>query len=154
MSIPHTVIISFEDILPVWKNELWPSRSSKISPMSSMAYLGGYDMSIYNKYTPTFYGVYIDKLLVGVNSCHKTEDMVLRSRGLFVNPAFRGNGIGNMLLHAVIQQHISERCAILWSLARKESLSVYYNAGFVVSTGEEIITETGTNLYVKLKDIQ
>jgi GNAT superfamily N-acetyltransferase len=139
--------IKFLDILPIWSNYLWLDRASAINPMSSMLYQGGYDMSIYKKYSPIFFGVFLNNKLIGVNSCHCTDESVMRSRGLYVYSQFRKLGIGETLLLHTINHSMNENCSLIWSLARKEALSVYIRAGYKV-TSEEIKTETGTNFYV------
>ena len=50
--------VGFDIILEVWKQELWPNRKSEIRQMSSMQFLGGIDMSIYEKYVPSFWAVF------------------------------------------------------------------------------------------------
>ena len=63
-----TETITFNDIQPVWEKQLWPNRQSPIKPMSSMLYKGGYDMDIYNLYTPTFFAVLNNSgKIIGVN---------------------------------------------------------------------------------------
>ena len=91
--------VYFETILPIWKHNLWPNRQSQIKHMSSMTYKGKIDMSIYEKYTPTFFAVYNNAgQIIGVNSGHQTgERMYMREQGgmymmkMWVrNPSFRG----------------------------------------------------------------
>jgi len=140
--------INFSDILPIWKNHLWVNRVSAINAMNSMCYQGGHDASIYKKYSPTFFGVFLNNNIIGVNSCHGTDDLVMRSRGLYVYPQFRKLGIGKTLLRHTIDYSMHKNCSFIWSLARKEALSVYIGAGYEVMS-EEVKTETGTNFYVK-----
>ena len=66
-----TTKISFDTILPIWRDKLWPNRESAIEPISAMTWPfegapDPIDMSIFD-YEPTFWGVYIDDKLVGFN---------------------------------------------------------------------------------------
>ena len=145
--------ISFETILPIWQNELWPNRQSAIEPMSAMTwpFEGSHepiDMSIFD-YTPTFWGVYIDDKLVGVNSGHRTANVQYRSRGIWVDPDYRGRGIAQMLFSMTEHQALVEGCLLVWSIPRKTALSSYTKFGFE-TVGGYIETETAdANIYVK-----
>lgn len=141
---------SFEDILPSWQI-LWPNRISAISAMSSMTLDGKYDLSIYQAYAPTFFCVTHDQAVVGVISGHRTSRNEYRSRGLWVAESKRGNGIGKILLHAVISQAITEKCTIVWTLPRQSSLYVYKQAGFdQVGPFFNEAVEFGPNCYAVL----
>ena len=146
--------ITFEDILPLWKTELWPNRESAIEPMSVMTwpYEGDpdeYDMSIMEKFQPTFVGVEIDGKLVGVNSGHRTSDRHYRSRGIWVSPAYRELGIAQTLFNLTELQAITEGCEMLWSIPRETALSSYTRFGFE-TVGGFIETETSvSNVYVR-----
>jgi len=94
-------LITFAEIYEIWNNELWPGRESPIKEMSSMTFMGDYDMSVYERYRGTFWGVFIDDKLVGVNSGHPVSDTMYRSRGLWVHPEYRGRGIAKVLLRAL-----------------------------------------------------
>jgi len=143
--------ITFEEILPVWKDELWPNRESAIEPMSAMTwpYEGDpqpIDMSIF-EYEPTFWGVYIDDKLIGVNSGHRTTDQAYRSRGIWVDPAQRGKRISQTLFALLTHQAQIEGCDMVWSIPRKSALQAYTNAGFQ-TVGDFIETETSeANIY-------
>jgi len=143
--------ITFEEILPVWKDELWPNRESAIEPMSAMTwpYEGDpqpIDMSIF-EYEPTFWGVYIDDKLIGVNSGHRTTDQAYRSRGIWVDPAQRGKRISQTLFALLTHQAQIEGCDMVWSIPRKSALQAYTNAGFQ-TVGNFIETETSeANIY-------
>lgn len=127
------MIITFEDILPIWRDKLWPSRKSAIEPVSVIQHDGSYDMSIQQN-VPTFFGVYVDDVLVGVNSGVKTTSTHYRSRGLYVDPAYRGHKIAKRLLQMVDDQAISEGCSIVWTMPRKEAYPTYLSMGYVATT--------------------
>lgn len=138
-------LIEFESVLAHWSEYLWPNRDSEIKPMSSMVINDGanidYDMSIYQKYTPIFLGYYQDNTLVGVNSGHKTSDYDFRSRGLYVDPIVRGQGIGVALLEETVNIGRYLSCNYCWSLPRKQALKTYLRSGFT-QKGQFFSTET------------
>lgn len=138
--------IQFEDIFPVWKNNLWPNRESKIETNSAMVFLSGYDM--YNMHTtPTFFGYYLFNRLVGVNSGHMCNGLRYRSRGLYVFESYRGLGLGRELLIATIEQAKSENAKMIWSYPRKPSWKTYENAGFRLVTDWEQSETSDSNAY-------
>ena len=145
--------ISFDTILPIWKNELWPDRTSAIETHSAMTWPfegapDPIDMNIFD-YKPTFWGVYIDDKLVGVNSGHRTDHTQYRSRGIWVDPDYRGRVIAQMLFSMTEHQALVEGCLLLWSIPRKTALSSYTKFGFE-TVGGYIETETAdANIYVK-----
>lgn len=147
----NPVKITFDQILPVWQHKLWPGRESEIKPMSSMVYEGGYDMNIYNLYTPTFWGIYdIDSIsLIAVNSGHRTSATVYRSRGLYVDPAYRGRQLASKLFKSIDEQALIEECEHVWSLPRKSAAFAYTSNGYNktspwINSGMEF----GPNCYV------
>ena len=144
--------ITFEEILPVWRDFLWKGRLSEIRPMSSMTFNKHYDRSIYERFNPTFFGCYNQNgVLLGVNSFHKTGNREGRSRGVYVFENSRGKGYSKLLLNAAITQAKKEDCSIIWSLPRISSLQAYLSVGYRVCS-EEINegVEFGPNVYVKL----
>lgn len=143
-------IVDFETILPIWKEKLWPNRESEIKSMSSMMYQGGYDMSIYEKYEPTFFAVYnVVNEIVGVNSGHRTSNDLYRSRGIWVDPRYRGNGIAGVLFCSLFGQAMKEKCKAVWSVPRKDALQAYEKVGFKkTSDFFDEGMEFGPNCYV------
>lgn len=137
--------ITFEEILPTWRNHLWPDRTSTIESNSAMCYKDGYDMFNMNT-TPTFFAYKINNEIAGVNSGHMCKDNHYRSRGLFVFEKFRGMGIGTKLLIATIEQGRKENAHMCWSYPRDTSWKTYSSAGFLLD-GEFNISETGNNAY-------
>jgi GNAT superfamily N-acetyltransferase len=125
--------ITFEEILPVWREKLWPGRKSAIEPISVIQHDGTYDMTIQQN-TPTFFGCYAGDVLVGVNSGIKTTEVHYRSRGLYVDPAYRGNGIAKTLLKAVDYQATKEGCCIVWTMPRKDAWKTYHYCGYIQDT--------------------
>jgi len=143
--------LTFEEVLPIWANDLWPNRQSKIESNSAMCFKGGYDMQ--NMFTtPTFFAAVIGGKIVGVNSGHMCTNSSYRSRGLFVYPEFRGYGIGVDLLKATINQGILEDAKMIWSYPKKSSWSTYSKAGFTLASDWEQ-SELDINAYCQL-DVQ
>lgn len=137
--------INFEKILPLWKL-LWPNTNN-ILQMSSMKYLGGYDISIYNKYYPTFFGLYINQKLIGCISGHKSSHEYYRIRGIYILPEYRNNGYSKFLFKAIIDQAKKENSTFIWSFPKKKSIKSYISVGFQ-QTSKFITTNTSQNCFV------
>ena len=139
--------ITYEDILPIWENDLWPKRQSEITSTSAMCLFktkvideitGKYiAKEIYDlknmEFTPTFWGAFHNDKLVGVNSGHMCVDKMYRSRGLYVSPDYRKQGIGQKLLMKTLAQATHEKAIICWSFPKKESWKTYSKIGFQLS---------------------
>ena len=137
--------LSFEQILPIWRDYLWPNRTSPIESNSAMCLYGGYNM--FNMTTkPTFFACMIDNEIAGVNSGHMCDNLEYRSRGLFVFDRFRGKGIGTSLLRITLEQGRSEEAVLCWSYPRDTSRGIYENAGFKLASEFEV-GESGNNAY-------
>ena len=144
-------IVDFKTIFPIWNDKLWPQRKSPINPMSSMTYDRNYDMKIHEKYKPTFVAVYnIDDKIIGVNSGHRTDDKLYRSRGIWVEPLYRRKGIAGILFCEIERAAMEEQCTHIWSLPRKSALPAYEKYGFIKTSDffDEKV-EFGPNCYVK-----
>ena len=138
--------ISFDEILPIWKNYLWPNRESPIDMHSAMCYLGGYDL-VNMQSIPTFFAYYVDGEIAGVNSGHMCKDQHYRSRGLYVFEKFRGKGIATELLIATIAQGKKEGAVLCWSYPRQSSWNSYNKAGFNLSSDWETSETSEANAY-------
>ncbi len=142
------ILQSYETILPIWTTKLWPNRTSKIEANSAMTLNRTYDMANMEAH-PTFFSWVEDGAIVGINSGHRCGDNSYRSRGLWVNPAYRRKGIGVQLLLATIEQAKSEHCVVAWSYPKLESWRTYEKAGFILASGWEE-SELGQNAYCTL----
>ena len=145
------MIIQFEDILPIWENELWLNRKSKIEPVSCMLLNGGYAAI---NYEPTFWGLYDNTELIAVNSGHRTSFTNYRSRGLWVHPNHRRKGLTKILFEELFIQAKKETLPIagmlVWSCPRKSALKAYEASGFVrISDWFDEGMEFGPNCYVE-----
>lgn len=144
--------ISFEQIVHIWQNELWPDRQSPIETHSAMTWPYSWpekeiDMEIFN-YDATFFGVFSKQKLIGVNSGHRSSEVEYRSRGIWVDPAYRKTGVAQMLFEMTQHQARVEGCEMIWSIPRKTALKAYTKFGFQ-TVGDYIVTETSdANIYV------
>lgn len=144
--------ITFSDILSVWQEHLWPRRTSAYETHSAMTWPYTaetvYDMSIFD-YPAIYWGVFKNDVLCGVNSGHATSDTEYRSRGLWVDPQWRSEGVGTALLNRTVEHAESEGYVMCWSLPRLSALNVYKRSGFV-EVGGVVSTETSEqNIYVR-----
>lgn len=141
--------IKFSQILPFWKNKLWPDRLSAIETNSAMNYQEGYCIENM-QYRPTFFGYFKGKEIIAVNSGHKCTGNNYRSRGLWVNEEYRNLGIGKKLLLKTIEQARKENCSFIWSYPRKTSWPTYESVGFNLTTDWEESETSEANAYCLL----
>ena len=127
------ILSSFEEIYPIWHDKLWPGRISKIKPISILYWQMPNKIikdSLIKKYSSTFWVVKDNKKIIGVNSGFRTDEKVYRSRGLYVDSAYRRQGISQILLRQAILQGKKEECHWIWSMPRKSALPAYQKVGF------------------------
>jgi GNAT superfamily N-acetyltransferase len=141
--------ITFDVIVDIWTNYLWPNRVSAIEPHSLIKYNSypyAYDIT-YTNTIPIFFGLYLHNKLIGVNSGHRTNNS-FRSRGLYVFDYYRGNGYGSILLLETIKFAKESMTEYVWSMPRYSAISTYTSAGFKQSS-DWFPTETSEkNTYV------
>lgn len=149
MSCFEIKAISFEVIRPIWADHLWPGRAD-IEPASAMLIDGSFSMENF-KQQAFYFALMHENQIVGVNSGHGCVDNSFRSRGLWVHPSCRNNGMGASLLNITIDVAKILGYDFCWSLPKKTSWSVYQSVGFeLVSDWFETDT-SGANAYCKLK---
>jgi GNAT superfamily N-acetyltransferase len=151
----QTQQITFEQILPIWRDKLWPNRVSAIETHSAMTWPSShpkqpYDMNVFN-YPVYFFGIYDQDKLIAVNSGHLTTDTEFRSRGLWVDPLYRGQKLAQRILTSTINQAVASGADMIWSIPRLTALRAYERVGFktvgdVVDQGVEF----GPNIYCYL----
>lgn len=125
--------IQWVDIYPIWKYCLWPGRTSPIEPATSMVYLGGYELK--NKMLmPTLLGIKNKDKLIAVNSVVMCIDGSARSRGLWVDDAFRGHGLAKAILLESINVAKLHQASHLWTVPRKSAMPAYESVGFKQSS--------------------
>ncbi len=142
--------ISFDEIFPIWNNDLWPNRVSKIESHSAMVYLS--DKFSMEQFTlPAWYfGVFNNGELLGVNSGHMCSDGSARSRGLWVSPDRRGHGHGLALLNMTSDRASVAGATAVWSYPRRTSWTTYRAAGFQLMSDWEESETSEANAYCKL----
>jgi GNAT superfamily N-acetyltransferase len=123
--------LNWKQVKPIWDTELWPGRDSE--PVTSMKYLGGYDLSLKHA-EPFFIGVVSGDRIVSVNSYVSTKRDTWRSRGLWVDPAFRRMGHARTMLEFMLG-HIRTLGGVrVWTMPRVEALVAYQSVGFIRTT--------------------
>jgi GNAT superfamily N-acetyltransferase len=147
--------ITFQEILPIWQNKLWPNRVSPIETHSAMTWPLShpnqpYDMNVFN-YPVYFFGIYDQDKLIAVNSGHLTTITEFRSRGLWVDPFYRGKKLAQQILLATIDQAKTSGAYMIWSIPRLTALPAYERVGFK-TVGDRVDegVEFGPNIYCKL----
>jgi len=139
--------LTWEKICPIWAKYLWPNRSSSIEPNSAMCLLNGYDIANIQS-IPTFYGYIVNDKIVAVNSGHACPNQNnYRSRGLWVDSNYRGQGIAQQLLTATIKQGHQEGYTQIWSYPRRSSWPTYQAVGFELASNWEISETSEANAY-------
>lgn len=146
--------IPFEECAQIWASKLWPGRTD-IEPVSAMMYAPEADALQYDMRNMTlpaiFFGLYEDDRLVGVNSGHQCGDESFRSRGLWVDPAYRGKGHGIRLLCATIAYACAKKSTFIWSYPRLTSRATYESSGFSISSTWRASDTSDSNAYCILK---
>lgn len=137
--------IDFPTIKEIWTQYLWPERKSAIETHSTMMFLNGYDLKNFN-FTPTFLAYTINDKIAGVNSGHMCLDNQYRSRGLYVFPEHRNQGIGVILLRSTMEIAKKENAKFIWSYPKQTSWNTYSRAGFILASSWEQ-SELGSNAY-------
>ncbi len=120
-------LISFEEILPLWK-KLWPN-TDPIKPFNEWEFLGGYNPEVPCS-DVWFIGYYIEQELVGCNSCFMSSKEHLRSRGIYILPEHRGKGISKALFAKTVEIAETNNVELIWSYPRLDALPSYKAAGF------------------------
>jgi GNAT superfamily N-acetyltransferase len=122
--------ITFDEILPVWRDKLWPGRESEIEPVSAIDENGLINMELM-KAVPVFIACKEVEKIVGVVSGFKTTGNKFRSRGLWVSDSVRGQGIGQELLLELGKAAQKQGCSLLWTMARSDAFPFYEKSGFI-----------------------
>ena len=123
--------IEFIDIVPYW-NKLWGDRIHTV--YSSMLMRGNHDYHIKDTYKYRCWCAYDSARkdrIVGVMAGHKSEPLCYRTRGLWVDPDYRGQGIAQGLFALAELQAKNEHCRWLWSYPRLAALPAYMKSGYV-----------------------
>ena len=90
----------------------------------------------------------INDNIVAVNSGHACPNQNnYRSRGLWVNPHYRGQGLAQQLLTATIEQGLYEGYNQIWSYPRLSSWPTYQAVGFELASNWESSETSEANAY-------
>lgn len=140
--------ISFEEILPVWKNFLWPERVSVIENVSCVDQLGNIDVII-RQYKSEFFGCFESTELIGVVSCHPINQEVMRIRGIYVFEAYRNKKIGRDLIKQVEKTVFEQNYKKIFGLVREKNENYFKGVGFV-SYGRTGVFEYGPHVLMEM----
>lgn len=121
--------VDFATILPIWRDQLWPGRDSVIEPVSCISVEGKIDMNI-QKYSAKFFAAYVENEIVGVISCHKVTEEIMRMRGIYVFPQFRGKRVGTTLINQVKIEVRKQGAKGAFTMAREANQKYYRLNGF------------------------
>ena len=147
-----TELCEFSDVEPIWREELWPHRTSVIETHSAMQWPYGEVLPEYNpdvySFTPSFVCVRHGSDIVAVNSGHLTTPEYYRTRGIWVHPDHRSQGLAQLTYDHLLKIAQSESAIMMWCIPRSTSLQMHVRWGFS-EVGEPRETEThGKNHYV------
>jgi len=130
--------VTWEEIFPIWQNELWPERPW-IRSFTTMINNEDHDMSIKRKaegnfgfYNGVFFGVKTTDTgkVVACNSGHQCSKTLFRSRGLYVYPEFTGRGMAHSLLAYTAKFAQDNGFEKIWSLPTEKALPIYNQVGY------------------------
>lgn len=149
------IIATFDDVVNIWTDKLWPNRKSAIEPTSAMTWDRQIDMSLMEA-KPTFFTYQIRTyanspwITIGTSSGFAAGKGDYRVRGLYVNKEYRDMDIGTTLLYAVEGQAVKENCNRIWGLPRANAIDFYEKYG-LLRTSElvEEGVEFGPNYYAE-----
>ena len=131
--------IGWEDIKPIWETHLWPNKKNGVAKTNEWTWKWtdnflGKDKEMAKNAHPTFFGIEDDDSIVCVNSVFVTDTGIFtyyRSRGLWVNPEYRKQGLSKLILIHCLEYARSNGGSWVWTVPRQSSLKSYLNAGFV-----------------------
>lgn len=142
--------LGFDDVSPLW-HKAWPDNPANVKPVNTATFMFTYGINGYDSRIPFgeihFYGAFVEGLLVGVNSCYKsTPTYWMRTRGLYVEPEFRGNGIGGQLIDHGLALASEYKCSYLWGYPRCTSWPLWKSKGFK-ATGKITTFDYGPHVW-------
>lgn len=144
---------SFEDVLPYWREKLWPGRVSAIEPASIIGPSGDLNLRM-EILKPQFFCARSneDGRIIGVNSGFLTSQELFRSRGLWVAEEHRKAGVGSALVQALEFPAHTLGARRLWTMPRLSAQGFYLRQDFRVE-GQTDRYEFGPHLLM-FKTIQ
>jgi RimJ/RimL family protein N-acetyltransferase len=101
-----------------------------------------------------FFGLFFGGEMIGVNSGHVCGDGSFRSRGLWVDPIYRGYGFGIEILAATIAYADAIESTFIWSYPRLSSKKTYEAAGFTITSDWRASETSDSNAYCIKKFVE
>lgn len=144
-------IIDFETIQTIWYEEDMWGQLAYAPPVNEYLYLNGKNKKIkdLNYSKPVFYGYLENNKILGVNSYFHVNEDQCRSRGLYVYPKYRKNGIAIELLKYAIDQNKNKGYKFIWSKPRDTAIKSYQAAGYKITSDAFNITPDGEKMLFK-----
>ncbi|MBC7466591.1 MAG: GNAT family N-acetyltransferase [Bdellovibrio sp.] len=118
--------ITFDQILPIWAQYLWPERRSIIEPVSAIDIDSNIDMGIFNfADNAHYFAAFNNDQIIGVISGHLTKPNQCRLRGLFVMPEYRGQSVSRRLIETELNHATELGCTQIWALIRTKNIGLF-----------------------------
>lgn len=140
---------SFDEILPIWRDQLWPGRESKIEPVSAIGLDGAIDLG-WLESRPVFWQIQFQGETVGVLGALLLNNM--RLRGLWVSESVRGLGLGRRLVENALATAGQVPVNLVWTMARHEAVPFYLACG-LKKAREVVGYEFGPHVLMEKQDI-
>lgn len=119
---------TYSVIKDVWEFYVWP-KQRPIFPVDPQQYRSNIDNNIISKYSPTYFIIKKDNIIIGAIGGHRTTSVLYRVRGLFIDPDVEDKTfITNALLNSATMQAKKEGCRHLWNIINDDS--VFESLGF------------------------
>jgi hypothetical protein len=138
--------ITFDRMKDMWDAWVWPSTAPN-PPVDTSQYLGGNDVNIVKKYTPTYAAIKEGGLFIAALGGHRTTSHMYRLRGLYLYENIdksRYAELSKSLLGFFISIARSEGCNCIWDLVPLEH--EWITCGFTI---EEADPTTGLYYIIK-----
>lgn len=143
---------NFKEVLPLWRDHLWPNRTSEIEPTNPIVFKGGYNLDYLNR-TPVFFKATVnnESKPIAAISGFETEPHEFRMRGIIILPEYARKGIGQRLFKAIEDHCKNNNYKRIWTLPRQANIEFYKNLGFTqVSDWIDDEFEFGPNCFVEI----
>jgi predicted GNAT family N-acyltransferase len=133
---PFFSLSTFNEILPIWSQYLWPGRLSPIEPVSCINSNSEIDVNIMS-YSPVFAKIAKGSQILAVSSIHQTGFAEFRLRGNWVSEQHRGQGYGKNIITQLMEVIPFKSGDFVWTMARLHNKDFYKKIGF----SEDYLTE-------------
>jgi GNAT superfamily N-acetyltransferase len=131
--IDNIIELTHENLKIYWSApDMWGNNN--LQAVNPFTYDGKYDEAI-NNVEVYFYGLQNEGHLMGVNSMYVCPDNSVRSRGLYVFPEYRNQGVATQLLqHCIDEASKSGLHDYIWSKPRVSAIEAYKKVGFRITS--------------------